>query len=112
MGHVLMVNRHGLIITPRFTESTETAEWEATERMVGDAPGRHRITVGVDKVYRTREFVQSLCVLKKPCVTWPISTACPRWPEDREPLGKYFVGLVTIFRRNRGWSDGNRQGYR
>ena len=28
--------------------------------MVGDLPGRHRITVGGDKAYDTREFVQSL----------------------------------------------------
>jgi IS5 family transposase len=31
--------------------------------MVGDFPGRHRITVGGDKAYDTREFVQSLRVL-------------------------------------------------
>ena len=63
MGHVLMENRHGLIITPRLTAATGTAERDAAERMVGDFPGRHRITVGGDKAYDTREFVQSLRVL-------------------------------------------------
>ncbi len=63
MGHVLMENRHGLIITPRLTAATGTAERDAAERMVGDCPGRHRITVGGDKAYDTREFVQSLLVL-------------------------------------------------
>ena len=63
MGHVLMENRHGLIITPRLTAATGTAERDTAERMVGDLPGRHRITVGGDKAYDTREFVQSLRAL-------------------------------------------------
>ena len=64
MGHVLMENRHGLIITPRLTAATGTAERDTAEDMVGDIPGRHRITVGGDKAYDTREFVQSLRALK------------------------------------------------
>jgi transposase len=63
MGHVLMENRHGLIIMPRLTAATGTAERDTAEHMVGDLPGRHRITVGGDKAYDTREFVQSLRVL-------------------------------------------------
>jgi transposase len=63
MGHVLMENRYGLIITPRLTAATGTAERDTAERMVGDLPGRHRITVGGDKAYDTREFVQSLRAL-------------------------------------------------
>ena len=63
MGHVLMENRYGLIITPSLTEATGTAERDTAERQVGDLPGRHRITVGGDKAYDTREFVQSLRTL-------------------------------------------------
>ena len=63
MGHVLMENRHGLIITPSLTEATGTAERDTAERRVGDLLGRHRITVGGDKAYDTREFVQSLRTL-------------------------------------------------
>jgi hypothetical protein len=63
MGHVLMENRHGLIITPRLTAATGTAERDTAEGMVGDLPGRHRITVGGDKAYDTREFVQSVRAL-------------------------------------------------
>ena len=63
MGHVMMENRHGLIIFPRLTAATGTAERDTAERMVGDFPGRHRITVGGDKAYDTREFVQSLRAL-------------------------------------------------
>ena len=63
MGHVLMENRYGLIITPSLTEATGTAERDTAERKVGELPGRHRITVGGDKAYDTREFVQSLRTL-------------------------------------------------
>jgi hypothetical protein len=49
MGPVLMENRHGLVISPRLTVATGTAEREAAEAMVEGVPGRHRITVGGDK---------------------------------------------------------------
>jgi hypothetical protein len=54
MGHVLMENRHGLVISPRLTAATGTAEREAAEAMVEGVPGRRRITVGGDKAYDTR----------------------------------------------------------
>jgi IS5 family transposase len=63
MGHVLMENRHGLIITPRLTAATGTAERDTAEDLVEAIPGRHRITVGGDKAYDTHEFVQSLRAL-------------------------------------------------
>jgi hypothetical protein len=58
-----MENRHGLIITPRLTAATGTTGRHAAEGMVGDFPGRHCITVGGDKAYDTREFIQSLRAL-------------------------------------------------
>jgi transposase len=64
MGHILMENRHGLVVSPRLTAATGTAEREAAEDMVGNLRGRHRITVGGDKAYDTQEFVQSLRTLK------------------------------------------------
>ena len=64
MGHVLMENRHGLVVSPRLTQSTGTAEREAAADMVEGVPGRRRITVGGDKAYDNREFVQSLRALK------------------------------------------------
>jgi transposase len=63
MGHVLMENRHGLIISPQLTAATGTAEREVAVSLVENIPGRHRITVGGDKAYDTREFVQSLRTL-------------------------------------------------
>ena len=59
MGHVLMENRHGLVISPRLTAATGTAEREAAEGLVEAVPGRHRITVGGDKAYDTREICPS-----------------------------------------------------
>lgn len=64
MGHVLMENRHGLIVSPRLTAATGTAEREAAKDLVGNLRGRHRITVGADKAYDTQDFVQSLRTLK------------------------------------------------
>jgi transposase len=64
MGHVLMENRHGLVVAPRLTAATGTAEREAAVALVEAVPGRHRITVGGDKAYDTQEFVQSLRALK------------------------------------------------
>ena len=63
MGHVLMENRNGLIIGSRLTAATGAAEQDKAERKVGDFHGRHRLTVGGDKAYDTRKFVQSLRVL-------------------------------------------------
>ncbi len=64
-----MENRHGLVVSPRLTAATGTAEREAAVDMVEAVPGRHRITVGGDKAYDTREFVQALRALKgrTPC---------------------------------------------
>ncbi|HZE21917.1 MAG TPA: IS5 family transposase, partial [Desulfobaccales bacterium] len=64
LGHVLMENRHGLVVSPRLTAATGTAEREAAVGLVEAVPGRHRITVGADKAYDTQEFVQSLRALK------------------------------------------------
>jgi transposase len=64
MGHVLMENRYGLVVSPRLTAATGTAEREAAVGLVEGVPGRHRITVGADKAYDTREFVQALRALQ------------------------------------------------
>ena len=60
MGHLLMENRHGLVVDARLTPATGTAEREAAEAMVGDLDGRHRITLGGDKNYDTKAFVAAM----------------------------------------------------
>ncbi len=58
-GHVLMENRHGLAVDVLLTHATGTAEREAALRMLDRQPGpRHRVTLGADKNYDTRDFVR------------------------------------------------------
>jgi hypothetical protein len=63
MGHVLMENRHGLIISPGLTAATGTAERDTAVALVSEVPGRHRITVAGDKAFDAGQFVQSLRAL-------------------------------------------------
>ena len=60
LGHVLMDNRHGLVVDSRVTRATGTAEREAAMQMLETIPGSRRITVGADKGYDTRSFVNEL----------------------------------------------------
>jgi transposase len=57
LGHLLMENRHGLVVDARLTHATGTAEREAALDMLGDLPAGFRITVGADKAYDTQDFV-------------------------------------------------------
>lgn len=60
MGHALMENRNGLVVEVRLTPATGTAERTAAVAMVEAIPGRHRITVGADKAYDSKDFVTAL----------------------------------------------------
>lgn len=60
MGHVLMENRNGLATDACVTLATGTAEREAAVAMVSDVPGGFPITVGADKNYDTKSFVEDL----------------------------------------------------
>src|SRR5262249_4704697 len=60
MGHALMENRHGLAVDVIVTQATGTAEREATLAMLDRRPGRRRITLGADKAYDVRGFVEGL----------------------------------------------------
>jgi len=56
-GHVLIENRHGLVVDTRLTQATGRAEWEAGLEMLGELPGDHRATAGGDRGYDVAEFV-------------------------------------------------------
>ena len=56
-GHVLMENRNGLVVDVTLTQATGTAEERAALGMLGRVPGFRRITVGADKGYDRRGFV-------------------------------------------------------
>jgi len=71
MGHVVMENRHGLVVRAEATIATGTAEAEAAadlvEQLAGepaeeDDPraGSRRRTVGADKAFDTTEFVAAM----------------------------------------------------
>jgi transposase len=60
MGHVLMENRHGLVVDAQVTQATGTAERETALQMVERRPRPHRVTVGADKGYDTHDFVGAL----------------------------------------------------
>ncbi len=57
LGHLLMENRHGLLVDGRVSEAGGTAERDLAQAMLADLPGRHRITVGGDKGFDTAGFV-------------------------------------------------------
>jgi transposase len=63
MGHLLMENRHGLIVDATLTLATGTAEREAALAMLARQPGRHRATLGADKAYDVADFVAALRAL-------------------------------------------------
>jgi transposase len=60
LGHALMENRHGLAVDGLVTQATGTAEREATLAMLDRRPRRRRITLGADKAYDVRGFVEDL----------------------------------------------------
>jgi len=60
MGHVIMENRSGLVITASVTHATGTAEREAAAAMVDEMDDAHRITLGADKAYDTVDFVAEM----------------------------------------------------
>ena len=56
-GNLLTENRNGFIITTEVFPATGTAERHAAMVMLEQIPGMHRVTVGADKAYDTRDFV-------------------------------------------------------
>jgi transposase len=64
LGHVLMENRHGLVVDTRVTHATGTAEREAALTMAEAIPGQQRVTLGADKNDDTRDFVRELRELR------------------------------------------------
>ncbi len=60
MGHVLMENRHGLVVRAQATAATGTAERDTAEELLEQVAGQRHVTVGADKGFDTPEFVQAL----------------------------------------------------
>ncbi len=60
LGHLMMENRNGLVVSSCVSQSTGTAEREAAVVMLGDIKKKGRITLGGDKGYDTQEFVETM----------------------------------------------------
>ena len=60
LGHVIMENRNGLAVNACITNASGTAERQAAADMLGQLPGKKRITLGADKAYDTKEFVKQV----------------------------------------------------
>ena len=60
IGHALMENRNGLAVDGGITQASGTAEREAALAMLDRRTRRRRITLGADKAYDVRQFVEGL----------------------------------------------------
>ncbi len=62
MGHVVMDNRHGLVVSTSYTEAMGKAERTAAATMMKKLKGKQkrRLTVGADKHYDTEDFVDEM----------------------------------------------------
>jgi transposase len=56
-GNLLTENRNGFIVATEVFQANGTAERDAAMVMLEQIPGGHRVTVGADKAYDTRDFV-------------------------------------------------------
>jgi transposase len=63
-GHILMDNRHGLAVDARLTQATGKCEPEAAVEMACGTPIKARTTLGADKAYDVRAFVETLRAIK------------------------------------------------
>src|SRR5437899_1006622 len=60
LGHVLIENRHGLLVQTMLTQANGRAERDAGLLLAEKIPGVKRVTLGGDKNYDTEEFVREL----------------------------------------------------
>ncbi len=58
-----MENRNGLVVDVEATRATGRAEREAAVEMLHRLPGKRRVTLGAEKGYDTREFVEECRVM-------------------------------------------------
>jgi transposase len=59
LGHVVTENRNGLVVDVRLTQATGTAEREAALAMLANKAAWKRVTLGGDRGYDTRGFVEA-----------------------------------------------------
>jgi transposase len=57
MGHALVENRHGLLVDLQVSTASGYAERENALEMLDEHVSRQRVTLGADRAYDTRDFV-------------------------------------------------------
>lgn len=60
LGHLIPENRHGLIVAAMATEASTAAERQAALKLLKRLRRRSRISLGADKAYQERSFVEAL----------------------------------------------------
>jgi len=58
IGHILMENRQGLVVDSQVNQTTGTAERELEVDIVDPLGGTQRVTLGADRNYDTKDFVE------------------------------------------------------
>lgn len=115
MGHTLMENRNGLIVDAVVTRADGKAEREAAKRMIGkvkaqinaDANANVRITLGADKGYDAREFIEHLQGLNvQPHVAQNTSRRRSAVPEQTAQSDDYRMSMQCRKRIEQGFGWG------
>jgi transposase len=63
LGHAVSENRHGLIIDARVTAANSATERSAALEMLAQVSGATRCTIGADKAYDVRKFINDVRAL-------------------------------------------------
>jgi transposase len=93
LGHVITENRNGLVVAACVTQSSTRAEREAAITMLPQvSDGRRRITLGADKGYQEREFIERLRSWRVVPHVAEYAVVSKHWPnwlrtEEREDPG-------------------------
>ncbi len=78
MGHLLMENRHGLVVIGDITQATGTAERTTALDLIDRyRQGVRRITLGADKLFDVQAFIEALRPQSH-------TTYCDRWSFDQD----------------------------
>ncbi len=59
-GHLVTENRNCLVVRAAVSQANGTGERDTALRLLSELPGAHRKTVGADRNYETRGFVQGV----------------------------------------------------
>ncbi len=59
-GHVLTENRNGLVVGAKLTQASGYAEREAALELVEQIEGSHPVTLGADRGYDVRSFIEAV----------------------------------------------------